>query len=293
VANETAIDSGRFLRLLHRMEGARALRTFSGAWAMIFKTLAASYSLILIYSVTISQFSSSTLRGLFILAISCMIFMRYPARRRSPMQRPSAVDFALIALSVAAFGNFVLDYEQMAWRTGDPNARDLIFGVIAIALVLEACRRAMSVILPGLALMLLLYAYFGPYLPGSLFGHQGFSAATIVGDVYASMNGIFGFVAYVFIAFVMLFVVMGSIFERFGAGSFFIDFPVALMGRMRGGPAKAAVLASGLFGSISGSATANVVATGTFTIPLMQKTGYRSPGPSSRPRPPAACSCRR
>jgi len=275
VSNAPALTSSRFLRLLHEFEGTRTLRAFSPAWALGFKILAAGYSLVLIYSVTISQFSSATLRGLFILAISCMVFMRYPARGASPLHRPSVVDLGLIALSIAAFGNFILDYDEMAWRTGAPNTRDLVFGVIAIGLVLESCRRAMSVILPGLALMLLLYAYLGPYLPGTLFSHQGFTVETIVGDVYASMNGIFGFVAYVFIAFVMLFVVMGSIFERFGAGSFFIEFPVALMGRMRGGPAKAAVAASGLFGSISGSATANVVATGTFTIPLMRKTGYR------------------
>jgi TRAP transporter 4TM/12TM fusion protein len=277
VSNPPAIELNRFQRLLQEWEGARTLRTFRGAWLHTFKVLAASYSLVLIYSVTMSLWSSSTLRGLFIMAITCMVFMRYPATRGSPLHRPSAVDMLLIALSVLAFGNFVVDYEEMAWRTGAPNMRDLVFGTLAIALVLEACRRAMSVILPGLALMLLLYAWLGPYLPGQLFSHQGFSAATIVGDVYASMNGIFGFVAYVFIAFVMLFVIMGAIFERFGAGSFFIDFPVALMGRLRGGPAKAAVVASGLFGSISGSATANVVATGAFTIPLMKKTGYRPP----------------
>src|SRR3990172_7130454 len=251
--------------------------------------MAAIYSVVLIYSVTSTYWSSSDLRGMFIMFVTCMVFMRYPATRKSPLHRPSAVDFVLIVLSVATFGNFVLDYEQMAWRAGSATARDVIFGVIAIGLVLESCRRAMSVILPGLALMLLLYAYFGPYIPGTLFGHQGFSAGMIVADVYASMNGIFGFVAYVFIAFVMLFVVMGAIFERFGAGTFFIELPVALLGRLRGGPAKAAVVASGMFGMISGSATANVVATGSFTIPLMKKTGYRPAvaGGPARARPPA------
>jgi len=275
MANDATIKPNLFLKLLEESEGVRVLRTFAGAWRGIFKTMAACYSVVLIYSVISTQWSSSELRGMFIMFVTCMVFMRYPATRKSPLHRPSAVDFVLIVLSVAAFGNFVLDYEQMAWRAGSPTARDVIFGVIAIALVLETCRRAMSVILPGLALMLLLYAYLGPYIPGTLFGHQGFSAEVIIADVYASMNGIFGFVAYVFIAFVMLFVIMGSIFERFGAGAFFIDFPVALLGRLRGGPAKAAIAASGMFGMISGSATANVVATGSFTIPLMKKTGYR------------------
>src|SRR3546814_8572319 len=88
--------------------------------------------------------------------------------------------------------------------------------------------RALSMILPLLALLLLSYAYFGPYLPGDLFSHQGFTVSQIVGDIYASMNDIIGFVAYVFIAFVMLFVIMGAIFERFGAGRFFFDLPVSL-----------------------------------------------------------------
>ncbi|MCC6532992.1 MAG: TRAP transporter fused permease subunit [Burkholderiales bacterium] len=277
MASETTVKPNLFLRLIEESEGVRALRTFTGAWKVIFKTLAASYSVVLIYSVLTTQWSSSDLRGLFIMFVTCMIFMRYPATRKSPRHRPSAIDFVLIALSVATFGNFVVDYEQMAWRAGSPTMRDVVFGVIAIALVLEGCRRAMSVILPGLALMLLLYAYLGPYWPGEVFSHQGFSAAHILGDVYASMNGIFGFVAYVFIAFVMLFIVMGAIFERFGAGAFFIDLPIALLARFRGGPAKAEVVASGLFGMISGSATANVVATGTFTIPLMKKIGYRPP----------------
>ena len=105
------------------LEGARVLRTFSGPWLHVFKVLAASYSLVLIYSVTVSLWSSSTLRGLFIMAITCMIFMRYPATRRSPLHRPSAIDLVLIALSIATFGNFVVDYEEMAWRTGAPKAR--------------------------------------------------------------------------------------------------------------------------------------------------------------------------
>lgn len=277
MANDAAIKPNLFLRLIEEAEGVRTVRTFSGAWHAIFKTTAACYSLVLIYSVTASHWNSSDLRGLFIMFVTCMVLMRYPASRRSPLDRPSVLDLVLIVLSIATFGNFVVDYDAMAWRAGSPTMRDVVFGAVAIVLVLEACRRAMSVILPGLALMMLLYAYFGPYLPGDLFSHSGFSAEQIIGDVYASMNGIFGFVAYVFIAFVMLFVVMGAILERFGAGAFFIDLPIALLAPFRGGAAKAEVVASGMFGMISGSATANVVATGTFTIPLMKKLGYRPP----------------
>jgi TRAP transporter 4TM/12TM fusion protein len=264
-----------FLRLLEESEVTRIQRKFDHPWGSIFKITAVAYSLILIYSVTTNAWPSSVIRSLFLMLINIMIFWRYPAWKKSPLNRPSLVDFVLILLSVVAFGNFALDYEAMAWRSGLASTRDLVFGVIAVVLVLEGCRRAMSFILPILALLFLFYANLGPYFPGSIMGHQGFTWGQIIGDVYASMNGIFGFVTYVFIAFVMLFIIMGSLFEAFGAGAFLIDWPIALMSRFRGGPAKAAVIASCCFGMISGSATANTVATGTFTIPLMKKAGYR------------------
>jgi TRAP transporter 4TM/12TM fusion protein len=264
-----------FLSWLEESEGTRSKRAFGPRWNLAYGALAATYSLALLYSAVDSSISSGVFRGGFLMAITSMIFLRHPARAASPQDRPSWVDMGLIALSAITFGNFILDYGNMAWRAGAANERDIILGVIAIALVLEACRRAMSLLLPIIALATMLYAYLGFYIPGDLFSHQGFEISQIVGDVYASMNGIFGFVTYVFIAYVMLFIVMGAMFETFGAGSFFIGLPVALLARSRGGAAKAAVVSSALFGTISGSATANVVATGTFTIPLMKRTGYR------------------
>lgn len=248
-------------------------RDFTPGWNMAFRVIAALYSLGLLYSV-VSTISSSTLRGGFFIAICTMVFLRFPASRMSPRHRPSLVDLALIVGCIVAFGNFIVDYEQMAWRAGSASQRDVIFGTLAILLSLEACRRAMSAVLPIIVIVLLLYAYFGPYIPGDLFGHAGFGYNQLIGDSYASMNGMFGFVAYVFIAYVMLFVLLGAMLERFGAGDFFIGMPIALMARFRGGPAKAAVVSSGLFGMISGSATANTVATGAFTIPMMKRAGY-------------------
>jgi TRAP transporter 4TM/12TM fusion protein len=266
---------GIFARLLEKGEGSRSARQFTASWNIAYRLLAAFYSVFLIASVVSNLWTTSTLRATFIMLITSMVFLRYPALHSSPQNRPSSFDLGLIAVAVLAFVNFIVEYEDMAWRGGEATTRDIVFGVLAIIVVLEACRRAMSFILPTLALVVLLYALTGPYFPGELFSHAGYSASLIISDTYASMNGIFGFVAYVFIAFVMLFVIMGAIFERFGAGAFFIDFPLALLGRYRGGPAKAAVAASCLFGMISGSATANTVATGTFTIPLMKRSGYR------------------
>ncbi len=264
-----------FLIWLERVERAQGKREFSPVWGALFGGLAATYSVVLLYSAIDSTVSSAVFRGGFLLAITSMIFLRHPARARSPMTHPSWFDILLIVLSFLTFGNFIVDYDNMAWRAGAATTRDIVFGFIAVGLVLEACRRAMSLLMPVIALILTFYGYFGAWVPSDLFGHQGFQIAQIAGEIYASMNGIFGFVTYVFIAYVMMFVVMGAMFEVFGAGSFFIGLPVALMGKSRGGAAKASVVSSALFGSISGSATANVVATGTFTIPLMKRTGYR------------------
>ena len=250
-------------------------RVFGPVWGGVFGVLAAAYSLALIYSAIDKTTSSAVFRGGFLLAITSMVFLKYPARRGAPLTRPSVVDLGLVGLSFLAFGNFIIDYDNMAWRAGAATQRDIYLGIVAVGLVLEACRRVMSLVLPIIALVLTLYAYLGVYVPGDLFGHQGFQVSQIFGELYASMNGIFGFVTYVFIAYVMLFVLMGAIFETFGAGAFFVNLPIALMGRSRGGAAKAAVVSSALFGSISGSATGNVVASGTFTIPLMKRTGYR------------------
>jgi len=263
-----------FLKFVEETEASNKQRVFKGGWELFYKLIAVSYSLFLIYTAISAVIPSSFIRGFFILFITVMIFMRYPALKRSPQHRPSVVDFILIALSIPTFVNFCLQYDQMAWRAGEPVFSDVFFGLIAVVLVIEACRRAMGAIIPALASIALLYAYFGPYVPG-LFQHQGFSISIIFQDTYASMNAIFGLVAYIFSAYVVLFIIMGAFFEKIGADVFFIDLPVALTSRFRGGPAKASVVASGFFGMISGSATANTVTTGMFTIPLMKKVGYR------------------
>lgn len=261
-------------RLVSFLSAPVRKRQFTPRWSVLFQAAAASYSLGLIYTVFDSSVPSHALRSLFLFAITALVFIRFPASPASPIDRPSLMDLLLVLAGAVVFGNFILDYNQMAWRAGSASTRDIICGTIALILIVEACRRAMGIALSLIALTLVAYAYFGPYIPGKLFGHSGFHFDQIIGDLYASMNGMFGFVTYVFIAYVMLFVLLGAVLETFGAGAFFIGLPIALMAQFRGGPAKAAVVSSGLFGMISGSATANTVATGTFTIPMMKRAGY-------------------
>ncbi len=164
------------------------------------------------------------------------------------------------------------DYEEIVWRAGLPEPHDIVLGCLLIALLLEAARRALGLALPLLAALFLGYAFAGPWMP-DLLRHRGVDLPILINDMYLSDSGIFGVPLGVSVGFVFLFVLLGALLERAGAGRYFIDIAYAGLGGLRGGPAKAAVAASGLTGSVSGSSIANTVTTGTFTIPLMKKVG--------------------
>ncbi|NLL19295.1 MAG: TRAP transporter permease, partial [Clostridia bacterium] len=152
---------------------------------------------------------------------------------------------------------------------------DIFFGIILIIALLEAARRATGWVMVLIAGVFLLYAFLGPYIPGIL-GHKGYALRRIVSQMYLSTEGIFGVPLGVSADYIFLFIFLTSMLERLGMGAFLLDLAMAIMGRFAGGPAKVAVVASGFMGSISGSAVANVVGTGSFTIPLMKRNGYTS-----------------
>ncbi len=149
----------------------------------------------------------------------------------------------------------------------------MVAGLILILLILETSRQAIGLALPIIAIVFLAYAVLGPYLP-NIIAHRGYDLTYITSYVCWTNEGIFGTPIGAAVSFVVLYIIFGELLDKFGAGKFFIDIAYALTGRMRGGPAEAAVLSSALMGSINGSAVANVVTTGTFTIPLMKKVGY-------------------
>ncbi len=165
------------------------------------------------------------------------------------------------------------DYEGLAMRPGAYLDRDVIVAVITVVILLEAARRALGMALSIIAIVFLIYDYFGPYMP-DLIAHKGASITKLSGQMYLTTEGIFGVPLGVSAGFVFLFVLFGALLERAGAGEYFINMAYAALGKYRGGPAKASVAASGLTGIISGSSIANTVTTGTFTIPLMKKLGF-------------------
>ena len=204
-----------------------------------------------------------------------LAFLAYPAFKRSPRDRVPLLDIALGLVAAASAAYLFIFYQQLALRPGSLTTGDLVTACIGIPLLLEATRRALGPPLAIIALVFLVYSLAGPYMPG-LLAHRGVSFNALANHQWITTEGVFGIALGVSTSFVFLFVLFGALLERAGAGHYFIQLAFSLLGHFRGGPAKAAVLASGLTGMISGSSIANVVTTGTFTIPMMKRTGFSS-----------------
>ncbi|WP_339637155.1 TRAP transporter permease [uncultured Sulfitobacter sp.] len=193
----------------------------------------------------------------------------------SPKNRIPIWEWALAIVGTFCALYLFIFYREIANRVGAPILPDYIAGVTGLLILLEATRRALGPALMIVASVFLFYTVLGPYMP-SIIAHKGNSLSEIVNHQWITTEGVFGIALGVSTSFVFLFVLFGSLLDRAGAGNYFIQVAFSLMGHMRGGPAKAAVVASAMTGLISGSSIANVVTTGTFTIPLMKKVGFNS-----------------
>ena len=189
-------------------------------------------------------------------------------------ENPTLSDILLALISAAAIYYWIHEFESLNYRAGAETELDAMISIIGVLLSLEICRRVLGWSMTFIGIFMLCYAYFGPYFPEVL-AHRGFGFERLSNALYLSTNGVFGVMANVLATYVILFIFFGAFLHKSGAGKFFIDLPMALAGKTVGGPAKVAVIASGLFGSVSGSAIANTVSTGAFTIPLMKRAGFR------------------
>lgn len=191
----------------------------------------------------------------------------------SVTDRIPIMDYGFAIAGAVSALYIVLDYDGLAMRAGMPIARDLVMGVVLVLLLLEATRRVIGPALPVIAMAFTAYAFLGPYLP-DLLAFKGVSLRKYLSNITLSTEGIYGIPLGVSASIVYLFVLLGSLLEKAGAGHFFTDLSLAFLGKYKGGPAKAAVVSSGATGLVSGSSIANIVTTGPFTIPLMKKIGY-------------------
>jgi len=191
----------------------------------------------------------------------------------SPKDKIPAWEWALAVVGALASLYLLAYYTEISSRVGAPILQDFVVGVIGLVVLLEATRRALGPALMIVASVFLIYTVLGQWMP-SLISHKGNNLSEIVNHQWITTQGVFGIALGVSTSFVFLFVLFGSLLDRAGAGNYFIQVAFSLMGHMRGGPAKAAVVSSAMTGLISGSSIANVVTTGTFTIPLMKKVGF-------------------
>ena len=259
------------------------LPTFSAA---TFVVLAIALSLFQLYISGIRPIGLFYERAFHLAVVQVLAFLLFPTKvrafRSKGPEEPGgrggvawSVDATLIAGSIFAGLYLTLNLDAIVNRAGAWSGADIFAGVVAVLMLLEASRRALGWPISFIAICFIGYGYAGPYLPGVL-RHGGYSTGRLVGQLYLGQEGIYGIPLGVAASFVFIFILFGALLEVTGAGQFFIDLAYALTGRQRGGPAKAAVLASAAMGSVSGSAIANVVTSGAFTIPLMKKVGYRA-----------------
>ena len=228
-----------------------------------------------LYTAGISMLTAWIQRDIHIVLILILVFLIFPLRKKGEKNKASLLDVLLILLALASGAYIIMNYQAIVLRLGMPTTEDIVFGAIMILLILEASRRATGWVLVIIAGVLLIYTFLGPWIPG-LLGHKGYSLGRVVSQMFLTTEGIFGIPLGVSASYIYLFIFLTSMLEKIGMGEFLLDLATALMGRFVGGPAKTAVLASGLMGTLSGSAVANVVGTGTFTIPLMKRNGYQS-----------------
>ncbi len=258
-------------------------RSLTGWQARLIPLVAAGWSIFQLLLPQAILLEAVTIRAVHLTFAIVLVYLSFPLLRKDwfggrlgllhRRDRIVWLDLGLALVAGFCALYIALDYEGLAQRQGDPLTRDLVVGIILVVLLLEACRRALGAALSVVAGGFVLYAFWGPYMP-EVIAFKGVSLSRFMGQETMSTEGIYGIPLDVSAAIVFLFVLLGAMLERAGGGAYFVRLAYSLLGRFRGGPAKAAVLASGLTGMVSGSSIANVVTTGSFTIPLMKSVGY-------------------
>lgn len=226
-----------------------------------------------VWASTVGVVSLQYFRGIAILYSLVVPLLLYKGWKRARSDAPSIVDLLLVLGATVSVVYWMVEYEAMAYRAGDYTSLDVAMGVIATVIAIEAARRVLGMDMALCAIVPILYALFGNYLP-YIVGHKGYSMRRVIEYVYLTSDGIFGIMAEVLAEYIIPFVAFGAFLERAGVAQFFVDISLASLGRIAGGPAQASVVSSLLMGTISGSPIAETVTKGSITIPLMKRAGF-------------------
>ena len=277
------VDEGAKVAERIAEEAEFGLRRLSGAARYIIPCIAAAWSLFQLSLPHVLILDSVYVRCIHLAFAIMLVYLSYPAFKKietkgifsflSVKNRIHFIDYGLGIIAAYAALYLATNYAELAERQGAPILTDIVVGVILVILLLEAARRSLGPFLVIVACGFIFYSFFGPYMP-DVIAFKGVSFRRFMSQMTISTEGIYGIPLDVSAMIVFLFVLFGSLLNKAGGGKYFIDLAFSLLGRFKGGPAKAAVLASGMTGLVSGSSIANTVTTGTFTIPLMKSVGY-------------------
>jgi len=236
----------------------------------VFDALSLVLVLFYSYSAVLEPAATQYHRGVYVLVTYVLVLLLYQSKSRLGR----ATDYLLILASIVCVGYWMANFEVIAYRAGAETTLDKSIAVVGVLIGIELARRVVGNVFVIIGAIMLLYGVYGEYAP-EMISHAGDTFPDLCTSIFYKSDGIFGIMANVLATYIILFVIFGAFLEASGAQRFFIDFPLAAVGHKIGGPAKVSVIASGLFGSISGSAIANTVSTGSFTIPMMKRAGFK------------------
>ncbi len=276
VINDNPLTEQQQQAVLEQFDKEAATRSPKNKGVAFFiTTVAIFYSLFHLY-ITYNPMPELLQRATHVAIGVVLIFLLYPARAKSSRTQIAWFDWVLAAASIASLAYLFVEYQDIVTtRGGIPNKMDIAFSILTVALVLEASRRIIGLILPIMALIFLAYPFVSHYsfMPNKL-ATRAYDLGDIFGQMYLKTEGLYSSAIGASVSFIFLFILFGAFLSKSGMGKLFNDLALALAGHKQGGPAKVAVISSGFMGSINGTAVANVVGTGAFTIPLMKKIGY-------------------
>ncbi|MGN0882486.1 TRAP transporter permease [Cloacibacillus porcorum] len=260
--------------LIEKYDAESRYRTLKGLPGKLISLWLAAMSLFHLATAGLVTMPLAIQRAVHLTFAITAVFILYPATRRGAKDRTPWYDWLLAAAGFAVIGYIVVFFNEISRRGANPTDMEIYLGIAAIVLIVEGGRRIVGNVLPCLSIIFLAYCYFGNYVPG-IFQIRGYSLSRIIQHMYLTPEGIFGLALGVSATFVIVFIIFGAFLSHSGGARFFNELALAVAGGRPGGPAKVAVVASGLLGTISGSSVANVATTGAFTIPLMKRVGYQ------------------
>lgn len=271
--DDVSIDEAQVSSLVEKYDAESRYRRLTGGQGVFISLWLAAMSLFHLYTAGITTMPITIQRAIHLTFAIVAVYILFPASQKANKTSTPWYDWVLAIAAGCVTGYIIFFFNEIARRGAEPKQYEIYLGIAAIILVLEAGRRVVGNVLPCMSIIFLLYCYFGNYVPG-IFQIRGYPISRIIQHMYLTPEGIFGTALGVSATFVIVFIIFGAYLSQSGGAKFFNELALAIAGSKPGGPAKVAVVASGLLGTINGSSVANVATTGTFTIPLMKRVGY-------------------